>query len=112
MQTRYWPVLGLISSIALTPSPLLGGARSIVGAERKDVGMDELTEEDRAILDLERKTFRYVGAKEKRIREQFGLTALQYFVRLNRLLEQPAALIYAPAVVNRLRDRRTSALGV
>lgn len=70
-----------------------------------------LADVDRTILDLERQTFRYLGAKERAIRERTGKTSTQYHVRLNQLLEDPAALAYAPAVVNRLRGRRTSALG-
>lgn len=66
---------------------------------------------DRMVLDLEVLTFRYLGAKERAIRERFGWTPTRYFVRLNQLLEHPAALAYAPAVVNRLRARRTSSRG-
>ena len=69
---------------------------------------DGLTERDRRILALEGRTFRYVGAKERAIREQIGLSKVAYYVRLNALLDDPAALRAAPAVVNRLRDRRTS----
>lgn len=67
-----------------------------------------LTERDRRILALEGRTFRYVGAKERAIREEIGLSKIAYYVRLNALLDEPAALRAAPAVVNRLRARRTS----
>ena len=67
-----------------------------------------LTERDRRILALEGRTFRYVGAKERAIREEIGLSKVAYYVRLNALLDDPAALRAAPAVVNRLRARRTS----
>lgn len=67
-----------------------------------------LTERDRRILALEGRTFRYVGAKERAIREEIGLSKVAYYVRLNALLDEPAALRAAPAVVNRLRARRTS----
>lgn len=67
-----------------------------------------LTERDRRILALEGRTFRYVGAKERAIREEIGLSKVAYYVRLNALLDAPAALRAAPAVVNRLRARRTS----
>lgn len=69
-----------------------------------------LSDTDRGILALEARTFRYVGAKERVIREQLGLTPTAYFVRLNALLDEPAALKAAPALVHRLRARRTSAL--
>ena len=67
-----------------------------------------LTERDRRILALEGRTFRYVGAKERAIREEIGLSKVAYYVRLNALLDEPAALRAAPVVVNRLRARRTS----
>lgn len=67
-----------------------------------------LSDRDRRILALEGRTFRYVGAKERAIREQIGLSKVAYYVRLNALLDEPAALRAAPSVVNRLRGRRTS----
>lgn len=69
-----------------------------------------LSERDRRILALEGRTFRFVGVKERRIREELGMSPTAYFVRLNALLEDPAALREAPALVHRLRARRTSAL--
>jgi hypothetical protein len=69
---------------------------------------EELTAQERAILAMEERTFRYVGAKERRIREELGLTPTTYFVRLNALLDRPEALRAAPAVVHRLRARRVS----
>ena len=70
-----------------------------------------LTDRDRRILELEARTFRYVGAKERAIREEIGISRTAYYVRLNALLDDPEALRSAPAMVNRLRDRRTSAEG-
>lgn len=70
-----------------------------------------LSDQDRRILALESRTFRYVGTKERRIREELGMTPLAYVVRLNALLDEPAALREAPALVHRLRARRTSANG-
>lgn len=67
-----------------------------------------LAERDRMILALESRTFRYVGAKERVIREEIGISKVAYYVRLNALLDDPAALRAAPSVVNRLRSRRTS----
>lgn len=69
----------------------------------------ELDDTDRAILDLEARTFRHMGTKHRAIREATGLSRTKYFVRLNQLLDEPAALQYAPMLVNRLRARRTSA---
>lgn len=69
----------------------------------------ELSDRDRGILELEARTFRFVGTKEKAIREQLAMSRTAYYVRLNALLDDPAALRAAPALVNRLRARRTSA---
>ncbi|MGP9538645.1 DUF3263 domain-containing protein [Brachybacterium sp. AOP43-C2-M15] len=67
-----------------------------------------LSDRDRRILALEGRTFRYVGTKERAIREEIGLSKVAYYVRLNTLLDDPAALRAAPSVVHRLRARRTS----
>ena len=85
---------GGISAADSTASPSPGGA--------------ELGDRDRRILALEGRTFRYVGAKERAIREEIGISKVAYYVRLNALLDDPAALRAAPSVVNRLRSRRTS----
>ena len=69
---------------------------------------DSLSDRDRRILELESRTFRYVGSKERAIREEIGLSKVAYYVRLNALLDDPAALRAAPSVVNRLRAQRTS----
>ncbi len=69
---------------------------------------DGLSDRDRRILELEARTFRYVGSKERAIREEIGLSKVAYYVRLNALLDDPVALRAAPSVVNRLRAQRTS----
>lgn len=68
-----------------------------------------LSDRDRRILELEGRTFRYVGAKERAIREEVGLSRTAYYVRLNSLLDDPRALRAAPALVHRLRGRREDA---
>lgn len=69
---------------------------------------EPLSDRDTRILAFEGRTFRFVGAKERHIREELGMTPTAYFVRLNALLDEPAALRQAPAVVHRLRARRVS----
>lgn len=68
--------------------------------------MTDLTDRDRRILDFEGQWWKYAGAKEQAIREQFDLSATRYSQIVNRLLDQPAALAYAPMTVNRLRRVR------
>lgn len=69
---------------------------------------ETLTELKRGILDFEKKTFKYSGAKEDAIHERFGLTTTQYYQILNGLIDQPAARRYAPYVVERLHQQRTA----
>lgn len=69
---------------------------------------ETLTELKRQILDFEKKTYKYSGAKEDAIHERFGLTTTQYYQILNGLIDQPAARRYAPYVVDRLQQQRTA----
>lgn len=67
----------------------------------------ELTPTDLAILDLERSWFRYPGRKEQAIRD-LGMTPTDYYVRLSRLLDTPAALTHDPLLVRRLQRLRSA----
>lgn len=104
------------ASAAAEPSTEMVGADGNPVTDGTSVGEGSadataLPETDRRILAIEGRTYRYVGAKERRIREDLGMTPTAYFVRLNALIDNPAALRAAPAVVNRLRERRVSAHG-
>lgn len=68
--------------------------------------MDTLTDQQRAILDIERRFWRTAGAKDDAIRA-LGLTPVRYYQVLNRLLDDPAALAADPQTVNRARRLRT-----
>ncbi len=46
------------------------------------------------------------GAKEQAIHDLFGLTPTRYYLRLNRLLDEPAATAHDPVLVKRLRRLR------
>jgi hypothetical protein len=67
---------------------------------------DQLTEQERAILDFEKHWWRRPGAKEQAIRETFDLSPTRYYQLLNALLDRPAAVAYDPALINRLRRLR------
>jgi hypothetical protein len=69
---------------------------------------DELSEADRALLAFERQWYRHQGAKEQAVRDEFGITAIAYYQRLNALLDRPAALCEYPLLVKRLRRLRES----
>lgn len=65
-----------------------------------------LTDQERQVLAFERQWWRYAGAKEQAIRDQFGLTATRYYQILNGLLDNPSAMEFDPLLVKRLRRLR------
>ena len=58
------------------------------------------------ILDFERQWWRYAGAKDAAIREQFDLSSPQYYELLNNLIDRPDALAASPLLIKRLRRLR------
>lgn len=64
--------------------------------------MDPLTDQDRAILDLERQWWATAGGKEAAI-TAMGLAPVRYYQLLSRLIPTEKALAYAAVTVNRLR---------
>lgn len=65
-----------------------------------------LSAQESRILDFERSWWRFGGAKEEAIREQFDLTATRYYQLLNRLIDRQDALEADPVLVRRLRRLR------
>lgn len=76
---------------------------SAVEEIRAESGMGE---RDLAILAFERQWWKFAGAKEQAIKDQFGLSSTSYFQILNSLLDSPAALAHDPMLVKRLRRMR------
>lgn len=68
-----------------------------------------LADVDLAILQLEQRHYRRIGAKHAAIRDELGITPTRYFQRLNELLDDQEAAAVAPMVVNRLRRVRDRA---
>jgi hypothetical protein len=68
---------------------------------QKDFG-----ERERKILEFERYWWKYAGAKERAIREQFELSATRYYQLLNEIIDMPEALSYDPILVKRLQRLR------
>lgn len=71
----------------------------------------DLSDTDLRLLDFEARAPRGVGAKEEAIRSQLGLSPVQYFQRLNMLIDDPAALKARPQLVRRLqrvRDKKNT----
>jgi hypothetical protein len=62
-----------------------------------------LSDLERAVLDFADLRWRYAGAKEAAIREQFDWSTTRYYQVLGALLDRPEAAAYAPVLVARLR---------
>ena len=62
------------------------------------------------ILDFERQWWRYAGAKDVGIKEQFGLSIREYYELLNNLIDREDALVASPLLIKRLRRLREARL--
>lgn len=69
---------------------------------------DGLSDLEQSVLAFERQWWKYAGAKESAIREQFGMNATRYYQVLNRLLDSEQALAADPMLVKRLRRMRSA----
>ena len=67
-----------------------------------------LSERDQRILEFERQWWKFAGAKEQAIREQFEMSATRYYQVLNALIDQPQALAFDPMLVKRLQRMRAA----
>jgi hypothetical protein len=67
-----------------------------------------LTQRDRELLRFERQWWKYAGAKEQAIREQFDMSATRYYQLLNALIDTAEALAFDPLLVKRLRRLRST----
>ncbi|KQS68554.1 DUF3263 domain-containing protein [Modestobacter sp. Leaf380] len=67
-----------------------------------------LPRRERDVLAFERQWWRYAGAKEAAIKEQFGLSATRYYQVLNTVIDRPEALAADPLLVRRLRRMRAT----
>lgn len=67
---------------------------------------DGLDETDKAILRLEAEQWKYRGAKESAIRRRLGLSPVNYYQRLNALIDREDSARYAPILISRLRRAR------
>jgi hypothetical protein len=70
--------------------------------------VDGLSVRDQEILAFERLWWKYAGAKEQAVREQFAMSATRYYQVLNALIDRPEALVYDPLLVKRLRRLRAA----
>jgi len=62
------------------------------------------------ILEFERQWWRYAGAKDVGRKQEFSLSAREYYELLNNLIDRQDALAAAPLLIKRLRRLRESRL--
>ena len=72
------------------------------------VKLRELTDTERAVLDLESTWFKYAGRKEQVIRERFDMSTTRYYQVLRGLLQREEAMAYDPLLVRRLIRQQES----
>lgn len=66
----------------------------------------ELSARDAEIIAFERQWWKFPGAKEEAIRENFDMSTTRYYQVLNALIDKPEALAHDPLLVKRLRRMR------
>lgn len=68
----------------------------------------ELSTRDAEILAFERQWWKFAGAKEQAVRDNFQMSATRYYQILNALIDKPEALVQDPLLVKRLRRLRAT----
>lgn len=59
-----------------------------------------------AVLAMEARAPRHSGAKEQAVHDLFGASATRYYAAVNRVIDDPEALMLDAPTVNRLRRLR------
>jgi hypothetical protein len=88
----------------MQPADARGDGPNTNGPDHDDDG--GLTDRDLRILAFERQWWKYAGAKEQAIREQFDVSSARYYQLLAGLIDRPEALEHDPMLVKRLRRQR------
>lgn len=65
-----------------------------------------MTEHEKRILRLAVAPFKYPAARERRAREEFGVSGVRFWQEVNRILDLPEAHAWDPRTVTRLKDQR------
>ncbi len=81
---------------------------SVTARQAQQSPTQELSERDQAVLDFERQWWKYAGAKEQAIRDQFSMSSTRYYQVLNAIIDRPEALVHDPLLVRRLRRLRAA----
>ncbi|WGH80548.1 DUF3263 domain-containing protein [Auritidibacter ignavus] len=71
--------------------------------------LEPLNDREKQVLDLERRSFRYSGAKDRAIQDDLGMTPTGYYQLLTRLVDDERAIAADPMLINRIRQRRRTA---
>lgn len=66
---------------------------------------ERLTARERAIIDIEKRRWKYQGSKEKAI-GRLGLTPVAYYQKLNVMIDDPRIIAAEPLLTGRLRAHR------
>lgn len=66
---------------------------------------------DRLVLEIADRFYLAPGSRDRAIREELGLSPTLFWQHVNQLLDNPAAALEYPEVVNRLRRLRDRRLG-
>lgn len=77
-----------------------------ISSNTPEAKLPELSVRERELLDFEKRWWRFPGAKEQAIRDEFDLSGTRYYQLINELLDNPAALVHDPVLVGRLRRIR------
>ncbi|GAA1891524.1 DUF3263 domain-containing protein [Williamsia serinedens] len=61
-----------------------------------------MTDDDKQLLEFAGRWWRNAGAAESAVQRELGLSPVRYYQRLNRLLDEGAAVEFDPILTNRL----------
>lgn len=100
------PNEGVTGTNAEAPSNIVDVSEALRAMSADNSG--GLPERDQRILEFERQWWKFAGAKEQAIREQFDMSATRYYQVLNALIDQPEALAFDPMLVKRLQRMRAA----
>lgn len=70
--------------------------------------MARLSDVNRQMLDFEKRSWHYAGAKDRDITDTFDMTPTRYYHKLARLITTEAAYAYDPMLVERLLSARST----
>lgn len=70
--------------------------------------MAALSATEQQMLEFEKRSWHYAGAKDRDIADTFGLTPTRYYQKLARLIMTERAYAYAPMLVDRLLKSRST----